>query len=169
MFVFFFCRWEPAELSSPFPGHLAFLVQRMPQFWEGNTENSPSFWLKHTHKIKIREYMPCLKREAMLLKSSSWLLNQLGNPQCSKGYHSLALHQSFPLISPSLPCFPSWYVREVLFWMGWFWEQLARVGIPQKEQGLKRIKFYCCQNWLSRGPEIQIYVCNLTFKEQYLL
>lgn len=97
--------------------------------------------------------MPCLKREAMLLRSSSWLLHQLGNPRCSKGYHSLALHQSFPPISPSFPCFPSQYVREVLFWMGRFWEQLAGVGIPYKEQWLKRIKFHCCQKWFQEDQK----------------
>lgn len=41
---FFLQARESAERSFPFPGHPAFLVQRMPQFWEGHTEKSLLFW-----------------------------------------------------------------------------------------------------------------------------
>lgn len=59
--------------------------------------------------------MPCLKREAMLLRPSHWLLYQFSHPRCSEGYHNMALRQPFPPTSPSLTCFPSSFLREVLF------------------------------------------------------
>lgn len=155
---------EPAGIFSAFPSYLAFLIQRMPQFWEGNTENSPSFWLKNNN-TKNSDYMPCLEMEAMLLRSSHWLLYHSKTPGVPKGTTTgpcTSLSLCSHLLQPRL--FP--FQLRVLFWMGWLWEWLPRAPVPQEDSWLKKNEVLPPPE-LSRGPEIQICIWNLIFKGKY--